>query len=178
VTLQLQVSTGMTPLEAGLATLPITGLLIVLSGRSGALATRIGARTQLTVGPLLCGVGTLMLVPVGEGTAYLTGVLPGLLVFGLGLTALVAPLTASVLAAAPDRHAGVASGINNAIARSGGLLAVAALPAVVGLTGDDYLSAAAFTPGYEAAQLICGVLLVAGGAVSFVGLRGTRQLVS
>ncbi|CAN5890407.1 MFS transporter [soil metagenome] len=178
VTLQLQVSTGMTPLEAGLATLPITGLLIVLSGRSGALATRIGPRTQLTVGPLLCGVGTLMLVPVGEGTAYLTGVLPGLLVFGLGLTALVAPLTASVLAAAPDRHAGVASGINNAIARSGGLLAVAALPAVVGLTGDDYLSAAAFTPGYEAAQLICGVLLVAGGAVSFVGLRGTRQLVS
>lgn len=178
VTLQLQVSTGMTPLEAGLATLPITGLLIVLSGRSGALATRIGPRTQLTVGPLLCGVGALMLVPVGEGTAYLTGVLPGLLVFGLGLTALVAPLTASVLAAAPDRHAGVASGINNAIARSGGLLAVAALPAAVGLTGDDYLSAAAFTPGYESAQLICGVLLVAGGAVSFVGLRGTRQLVS
>ena len=178
VTLQLQVSTGMTPLEAGLATLPISGLLIVLSGRSGALATRIGPRVQLTVGPLLCGVGTLMLVPVGEGTAYLTGVLPGLLVFGLGLVALVAPLTASVLAATPDRHVGVASGINNAIARSGGLLAVAALPAAVGLTGDDYLSAAAFTPGYEAAQLICGVLLVAGGAVSFVGLRGTRQLVS
>lgn len=174
--LQLQVSTGMTPLESGMATIPVSVLLILLSGRSGALAARIGPRVQLTVGPLLCAVGTFWLVPVGEGSDYVTQVLPGLLVFGLGLATLVAPLTASVLAAAPDRHAGVASGINNAVARTGGLLAVAALPAAVGLAGEDYRSAAAFTPGYELAQLVCGALLLGGSLVSFVGLKGTRPL--
>ncbi|RCK68182.1 MFS transporter [Desertihabitans brevis] len=178
LTLQLQVGAGWSPLQAGLATLPMTVLMILLSGRSGTLAARIGPRWQLSVGPLLCALGTLLLVGVGPGTGYLTGVLPGVLVFGLGLTALVAPLTASVLAAAPDRYAGVASGINNAVARSGGLLAVAALPSLVGLTGADYQDAATFTPGYRAAQLVCVVLLVLGGLVSFVGLRRTGGLLA
>lgn len=174
LTLQLQVSTGLTPLWAGLATLPMSALMIVLSGRSGALAARIGPRIQLSVGPLLCALGSLLLLGVGEGTGYVTGVLPGVLVFGLGLTALVAPLTATVLAAAPDRHAGVASGVNNAVARTGGLLAVAALPAAVGLSGVDYQTAAAFTPGYRTAQVVCAVLLALGGLVSWMGLRGPR----
>ena len=92
----------------------------------------------MTVGPLLAAAGVLLLVPVGSGTTYLTGVLPGVVVFALGMAALVSPLTATVLAAAPDEDAGVASGVNNAVARAGSLLAVAALPAVVGLSGSDY----------------------------------------
>ncbi|HSE70874.1 MAG TPA: MFS transporter [Nocardioidaceae bacterium] len=172
VVLQLQVSAGYSPLQAGVATVPITVLMLLLSSRSGALAARIGPRWQLSVGPMLCAAGVMLLREVGAGTSYLLGVLPGMLVFSLGLVALVTPLTASVLAAAPDRLAGIASGVNNAVARTGSLLAVAALPAVVGLTGADYEDPAVFTAGYTDALLVCSVLLVLGGAVSFVGLRG------
>ncbi len=174
--LQLQVSTAWSPLEAGLAGMPITVLMLLGSARSGALATRIGPRPQMAVGPLLCGVGVWMLKDVGAGTSYLTGVLPGILVFGLGLVALVAPLTASVLAAAPDRYAGLASGINNAVARTGSLLAVAALPALVGIAGADYLDPQVFTRGYERAQIISAAVLVAGGVVSWLGLPSNRRL--
>ena len=83
----------------------------------------------------------------------------------------MAPLTSAVLAAAPDRHAGVASGVNNAVARTGSLLAVAALPAAVGLTGDDYQHPSILTTGYAHAQLICSVLLALGGVISWFGLR-------
>jgi EmrB/QacA subfamily drug resistance transporter len=168
--LQLQVVTGWSPLGAGLATLPLTLVMLLLSSRSGALAARIGPRLPLSVGPVLCGVGTLLLRGVGEGTGYFTGVLPGMLVFAVGLVLLVAPLTSSVLAAAPDRFAGIASGINNAVARTGSLLAVAALPAVVGIGGEDYQRPAVFDAGYREAQLICAVLLFAGAAVCLVGL--------
>ena len=125
----------------------------------------------MTVGPLVCGVGTLLLVGVGAGSTYWTGVLPGISVFGLGLTLLVAPLTATVLAAAPDRYAGVASGVNNAVARAGSLLAVAALPAVVGLSGSDYAVPEAFSSAYRTAMLICAGLLAAGGVVSWLLIR-------
>lgn len=168
--MQLQVSTGMSALEAGVATLPTTLLLMLLSPRSAATFARTGPRLPMTVGPLLCAVGVLLLVPVGEGTAYLTGILPGVLVFSLGLATLVSPLTATVLATAPDRHAGVASGVNNAVARSGSLLAVAAMPAVVGLSGTDYASSATLTPGYQMAQLICAGLFAVAGVVSWFGL--------
>jgi EmrB/QacA subfamily drug resistance transporter len=173
--LQLQVSAGYTPLQAGFATVPLTVVMLLLSTRSGALAGRIGPRLQLSAGPVVCAAGALLLRDVGAGTSYLTGVLPGLLVFSLGLVALVAPLTASVLATAPDRLAGTASGINNAVARTGSLLAVAALPAAVGITGADYRSAAAFTAGYTEALLVCALLLAAGGVVSLVGLRGVPR---
>ncbi|MGZ5417282.1 MAG: MFS transporter [Nocardioides sp.] len=171
--LQLQVSAGYTPFEAGLATLPITLVLLALSSRAGALATRIGPRPLMAGGPVLCGAGTWLLRDVGDGSDYWTDVLPGLLLFSLGLAALVAPLTTTVLAAAPDRFAGVASGINNAVARTGSLLAVAALPAVVGISGEDYQRPPVFTAGYEQAMVVCTVLLVAGGLVSLVGLTGT-----
>ena len=174
--LQLQVSVGYTPLEAGLATLPITLALLVLSARSGALATRIGPRWQMSAGPLLCALGVLLLSGVDASSGYVADVLPGVVLFSLGLAALVAPLTASVLAAAPDRFAGVASGINNAVARTGSLLAVAALPTLVGITGADYRQPEVFTAGYARAQLICAALLLVGGVVSFVGLRGTRPV--
>ncbi len=169
--LQLQVVTGWSPLGAGLSTVPLTLVMLVFSSRSGALAARIGPRVQLSVGPVLCGLGALLLRQVGEDTGYLTGVLPGMLVFSSGLVLLVAPLTASVLAAAPDRFAGIASGINNAIARTGSLLAVSALPALVGVSGADYQQPAVFAAGYQRALLVCAVLLLAGGLLSLVGLR-------
>ncbi len=173
--LQLQVVAGWSPLQAGLATLPLTLVMLLLSSRSSALAARIGPRLPLSLGPLLCGLGTLLLSRVGAGTGYLTGVLPGMLVFSLGLVLLVAPLTSSVLAASPDRFAGIASGINNAVARTGSLLSVAALPALVGVGGADYQQPAVFDAGYQKAQLICAGLLLAGALVGLVGLRDTRS---
>jgi EmrB/QacA subfamily drug resistance transporter len=176
--LQLQVSSGYSPLEAGLATLPITLVLLLLSSRAGAVATRIGPRPLMSGGPVLCAVGTWLLRGIGDGASYWTDVLPGLLLFSLGLAALVAPLTTSVLAAAPDRFAGVASGINNAVARTGSLLAVAALPALVGLGGEDYQQPSVFTAGYVDAQTVSAVLLLAGGLVSLAGLTGSRAVVA
>ncbi|HEY0806064.1 MAG TPA: MFS transporter [Pseudonocardiaceae bacterium] len=169
---QLQVSLHYPPTLAGLASLPITVLMLLLSARSGKLAQRIGPRTQLVVGPLLVAGGMLLLRMVRPGAAYLTGVLPGVLVFGLGLASMVAPVPATVLAAAPDRFAGVASGVNNAVARTGGLLAVAVLPAVVGLTGAAYTDPVALTASWRMALLICAVLALA-GAVCALGISNS-----
>jgi len=168
--IQLQTVSGYSALEAGIATLPMTLLLLIGSGRSAELATRIGPRLQLVVGPLLCVAGTLLLLAVDEDTVYWRDVLPGTIVFGLGLTAQVAPLTASVLAAVDDAYAGVASGVNNAAARAASLLAVAALPMIVGLAGAAYANPAAFNAGYHEAVLWCagGLLL---GAVFALFLR-------
>ncbi|HEY1572121.1 MAG TPA: MFS transporter [Pseudonocardiaceae bacterium] len=163
---QLQVSLGYPPTLAGLAGLPLTILMLLLSARSGRLAQRIGPRTQLIVGPLLLAAGMLLLREVKPGASYLTGVLPGVIVFGLGLSAMVAPVTATVLAAAPDRFAGVASGVNNAVARTGSLLAVAVLPAAVGLTGAAYTDPVALTAAWRLALLICAVLALVGAVVA------------
>ena len=133
--LQLQTVSGYGALEAGIATLPITICMLFLAAKGGALATRIGPRIPMTVGPLVMALGTLLLLGVGEDVNYWTQVLPGLTIFGLGLALMVAPLTATVLASAADEHAGIASGVNNAVARAGSLLAVAALPVVVASVG-------------------------------------------
>jgi hypothetical protein len=122
----------------------------------------------------LCALGVLLLSRIAGETSYWTGVLPGMVVFSLGLSMLVSPLTTAVLAAAPDRHAGIASGVNNAVARTGSLVSVAALPAAVGLAGKDYQDPAALTTGYAHAMLVSAALLAAGGVVSWFGLRGTR----
>ena len=106
---------------------------------------------------------------------YWRDVLPGLTVFGLGLALMVAPLTATVLAAAPDENAGVASGINNAVARAGSLLAIAALPVVVGLGGDDYTDPAVFDSAYHSATLICAALLILGGIVSWFTIPASLE---
>jgi hypothetical protein len=129
----------------------------------------------MTVGPIVCALGVALLAGVGQGSSYVVGVLPGVVVFGLGLCLLVAPLTATVLAAAPDRYAGAASGVNNAVARAGSLLAVAALPAVVGLSGHAYRDAAVFTAAYRTAMWICTGLLLAGGLLSWVLIRNTAE---
>jgi EmrB/QacA subfamily drug resistance transporter len=117
--------------EAGLSLLPITLLLIALSRRFGALATRVGPRLLMSAGPVVGGIGLLGFTRVDARGAYLADVLPATLLFGLGLAMTVAPLTATVLQAAERRHAGIASGVNNAIARVAGLLAIAAVGAVL-----------------------------------------------
>lgn len=170
--LQLQVSLGYSPTAAGLAGLPITVLMLLLSGRSGKLAQRIGPRLQLTVGPLLLAAGVLLLTRVAPGTSYVGSVLPAVIVFGLGLATVVAPVTATVLAAAPDRHAGAASGVNNAIARSGNLLAIALLPAVAGLTGAAYTDPQALTEAWRVALWVCAGLAVAGGLLGALTRNG------
>ena len=165
--IQLQTVSGYSALQAGLATLPITLCMLFLAARGGALGARIGPRVPMTVGPLVMAVGTLLVTGVGTDVNYWLDVLPGLTVFGLGLALMVAPLTATVLAAAPDDNAGIASGINNAVARAGSLLAVAALPVALGLGGDEYADPVAFDAAYGSAMLACAGLLALGGVVSW-----------
>lgn len=169
--LQLQTVLGYSAAAAGAAVLPAIALVTLLSPRAGTLATRIGPRLPMTVGPLLAGCGALVLSRVSAGQPYWVAVLPGLLLQGLGMATTVAPLTATVLAAAPDELAGVASGVNNAVARAAQLLAVAALPVAVGLSGRDYADAAALSAGYRTAALACAVLFALGGVVSALTVR-------
>jgi MFS family permease len=163
---QLQVASGFSALAAGSALLPVTVLMLALSPRAGALAQRVGPRWLMTVGVAVCAAGTLLMTRIGTSASYLTDVLPAVAVFGLGLSFTVAPLTATVLASAEVRHAGVASGVNNAVARIGGLLAVAGLPAAVGLGASAYRSATVFSTGFHHAVLICAGLLVLGSLMS------------
>ncbi|GAA1477497.1 MFS transporter [Nocardioides aestuarii] len=166
--LQLQTVTGWSPLAAGMATLPLTICMLLLSRRTGRLAGTIGPRIPMTVGPLAMGCALLLLLSVDADTVYWTGVLPGITLFGLGLSCTVAPLTATVLAAAPDRLAGTASGVNNAVARTGTLLAVAALPPAVGLSGQDYADPSALAAAYPLAVAACAALLGLGGLLSWL----------
>jgi EmrB/QacA subfamily drug resistance transporter len=164
--LQLQLVAGFSPLAAGLALLPTTVLMLLLSPRAGVLAQRIGPRWLMTAGTAICAAGLLLMTRVGVNASYLADVLPAVVVFGLGLSMTVAPLTATVLASADVRHAGVASGVNNTVARAGGLFAVAGLPALVGLSAADYHSAGSFSSGFRAAMIVCAGLLVAGSLLS------------
>jgi EmrB/QacA subfamily drug resistance transporter len=164
----LQISMGYSPIAAGAATLPVTGFMLALSARAGALAQRIGPRIPLTVGPLVIAAGLLMMSQIDPGDGYVTGVLPSVLVFAAGLTLVVAPVTATVLAAADARHAGIASGINNAVARVGGLLAVALLPLVAGLTGDSFYDPASMTDGFKMAMIACAGLSAVGGVLAWL----------
>ncbi len=172
--IQLQTVSGYGALRAGVSTLPITVCMILLASRGGALGTRIGPRIPLTVGPLVMAAGTLLLLRVDADTSYWRDVLPALTVFGLGLALMVATLTGTVLAASPDEHAGIASGVNNAVARAGSLLAVAALPVAVGLSGEDYTLASAFDVAFGRAVIICAALLALGGIVSWLTIRNPR----
>ncbi len=132
---ELQIVKGYSPLESGLALLPVTLVMLTLSARSGALSARIGPRLQMTVGPLVVGAGLALLTRATNPGSYWTQVFPAVILFALGLTTAVAPLTSTAMGAAPPQHAGVASAINNVVARAAGLLAVAVLPLLAGLTG-------------------------------------------
>ncbi len=169
--LHLQVVAGYPPLAAGTAILPITLLMLALSSRAGALADRIGARWPLTIGPLLAAGGLLLTRRIGPDASYPLDVLPGVILFGLGLSLTVAPLTATVLASAESRHAGIASGVNNAVARAAGLLAVAVIPVASGLGGADYTDPARFGDGFRTAMLVSAVLLAAGGLLAALLIR-------
>jgi EmrB/QacA subfamily drug resistance transporter len=167
----LQISLGYTPIEAGAASLPVTALMLVFSARSGALARRIGPRIPLTVGPLVIAAGLLLMLRISPGDSYVTTILPAVLVFGIGLTLVVAPVTATVLAAADSRQSGIASGINNAVARVGGLLAVAVLPLVAGITGDKFYDPQAMEDGFRIALIVCAALSVLGGLIAWATIR-------
>ncbi|MEU4215410.1 DHA2 family efflux MFS transporter permease subunit [Actinoplanes sp. NPDC026623] len=166
VVLNLQVIAGFRPLVAGLALLPVTVLMLLLSARSGMLAQRIGPRIPMTVGPLVCAAALVWLSRVGAGASYLLDVLPPVVLFGAGLALLVAPLTATALGALGDTRAGIASGVNNAVARAAGLLAVAVLPLAARAGAVRLTDPATLGPTYRSAMLWCAGLMVAGGAVA------------
>jgi len=164
----LQIAMGWSPVAAGAASLPVTALMLTLSARSGALASAIGPRVPLTVGPLGIAAGLLLMTRISPGDSYIGSVLPAVVVFGLGLTLVVAPVTATVLAAADARHAGIASGVNNAVSRVAGLLAVAIFPLIGGLTGDAFYKPAAMTHGFHAAMAAAAALAALGGLIAWL----------
>ncbi|HEY2948701.1 MAG TPA: MFS transporter [Micromonosporaceae bacterium] len=174
----LQNVLGLSALAAGAALLPATILLLIGSAPAGRLATKIGPRIPVTIGPLLGAAGLLMLRTIGPHANYWLDVLPGTVVFGLGLTLLVAPLTAAVLGAVEDRFAGVASGVSNAAARAGGLLAVAALPLLVGMSGTSYEVPVELTAGFREAMLWCAGLLVLGALLAALAVPRRTRLTS
>lgn len=174
LSLQLQQSMGYSALEAGVATLPITIIMLVLSGRVGALAQRTGPRLPMIIGPLGCALGLVLLTRAVPGASYLAGVFPGVLVFGLGLSITVAPLTSAVLASVSPDDGGVASGVNNAVSRLAGLLAVAVLPVVAGLSGTP--AGAPLGAGFATAMLISAALCAAGGLLSGLTIDRARHV--
>jgi MFS transporter len=137
----LQQVVGYSPIEAGAALLPVTVIMFSLSRRWGALADSIGPRIFMGTGPLIGGAGIVWLGQIDASPSYWTDILPGVLVFGLGLSLTVAPLTATVLGGVAEEHAGIASAVNNATARIGSLLAVAAVGAVVAAQFSSSLTA-------------------------------------
>jgi MFS family permease len=169
--IQLQRVVGYPPLASGVALLPITVVLLLLSARAGRLAARIGPRLPMTLGPLLVAAGFALFTRIGPGAGYLVDILPASLLYGLGLTLTVAPLTTTVLAAAPAEHAGVASAVNNDVARTAGLLAVAVLPVAAGISGPDALEPARFADGFRIAMGIAAGLCAAGGLLSWFTIR-------
>jgi len=173
VSYELQVATGWSAMKAGVALLPATVLMLVLSASSGALAQRIGPRLQLTVGPVLAAIGLLLLARIGTDASWTTDVLPGAVVFGLGLVTFVAPLSATVMAAADPDHVSVASGVNNAIARAASLSALAVIPVISGLS--EATQATQVTHAFRLGLVITACVAAAAGPLAFVGLGVRAQ---
>jgi EmrB/QacA subfamily drug resistance transporter len=173
--IELQTVAGYSALVAGTSLLPATLLLLLGSERAGALAARFGPRWLLLGGSLVSTLGIALMWRIGPGARYLTDVLPPAILTGLGLTMVVAPLTAAVLAAAPDELSGVASGVSNAVARAAGLLAVAALPLAVGLSGQQYAQPQAFDSAYHRSLWYCAGCYLAGALVAAVFVDSGRR---
>jgi EmrB/QacA subfamily drug resistance transporter len=163
----LQISMGYSPIEAGSSTLPVTALMLVGSPRAGALAEKIGPRIPLTLGPLIIAVGLLLMLRINPGDSYVSSVLPAVFVFGVGLVLVVAPVTATVMAAVDPDNSGIASGVNNAVARVAGLLAVAVIPVAAGITGDKFYEPSHMTSGFHMGMAICAGLAVIGAVVAW-----------
>ena len=177
LTIFLQEVAGYSALESGLALLPVTLVVFVLSRRFGALADRFGPRLFMGAGPLVAAAGLLFLLRTGIDTSYLADLLPALLLFSLGLSMTVAPLTATVLADADETDAGIASAINNAIARVAGLVGVS----VVGVAVASTLVADSFSANEESVRafhqvvVICTVLVAVGGIAGIIGITNPRR---
>jgi EmrB/QacA subfamily drug resistance transporter len=170
--LTLQQAIGYSPLEAGAALVPITVLLLVLSPSAGRLSQRFGPRWPLSVGPVVVAAGLLLFLRVRLHGSYFLDVLPAVLVFAVGLAVTVAPLTGAALQAVEASYAGVASGVNNAVARLASLLGVAAVPWAAGLTGLGHgLEPEVLLGGFHRAMVLCAGLAVAGGGVAAWGVR-------
>lgn len=166
----LQISLGYSPLAAGAASLPVTLLMLLFSSRSASLAQKIGPRLHLTMGPLLIAAGLVLMARITPGDGYAGSVLPAALVFGVGLTLVVSPITATVLASVSELHSGIASGVNNAVARVASLLAVALLPPIAGLTGSRFYVPQLMTRGFHVAMLVCAVVSAAGGVLAWLAI--------
>ncbi len=163
---ELQVGASYSPLDAGASLLPLTVIMLLFSARSGRLATRIGPRLQMSIGPVLVGAGLALMTRVSGGGSYPVAVLPAVVVLGLGLATTVAPLTATAMAAVPGEHAGLASAVNNDVARVGGLIAVAVLPAVAGITGSSYLHRAQLSAGFRLAMIVSAAACAVAGVTA------------
>ena len=172
LSLQLQDVLGYTALAAGAASLPATLIMLLFSAQAGRLGQRVGARIPMTIGPIVLALGLVLLAGVEPGDSYLVSILPGVVVFGVGMTVFVAPLTTAVLGALPDERAGIASAVNNAVARFAQLLASAALPAAAGLSASTAVGPGAFSEGFQSAMLIASAIAVLGGVISWVTIRG------
>ncbi|WP_254330075.1 MFS transporter [Corallococcus exiguus] len=167
ITLFLQQVGGFRATMAGLVLLPTTIIMLLLSSTFGGLAGRFGPRLFMAVGPCVAGAGFLLMLRVGTPLDFWTQMLPGVLVFGLGLTTTVAPLTAAVLGSVHKAQAGIGSAINNAIARVAGLIAIAFAGLIVGPRLD--------VAGFHRAMLVSAVLLVLGGVTSALGIRNPSR---
>ncbi len=171
-----QVVAGYTPLEAGLTLLPVTLVMLLFSARSGRLAARIGPRLQMSAGPVVVALGLALLSRMTPSGSYVTDVLPAVLVFGAGLAITVAPLTSTAMGAAPAENAGVASAVNNVVARTAGLLAVSVLPFLAGITGDSYLNAGELATGFRLAMLMAAAMCAAGGVLAACTIRNPLRI--
>ena len=165
--IELQQVAHYSPIAAGASLLPVTFMLLVLSAPSGRLATRIGPRVQMSVGPLVVAAGVALLARIDASGNYVAEVFPAAILFGLGLAITVAPLTATAMSSAPPRRAGIASAINNTVARTGSLLFVAILPPLAGITGASYLHPAQFETGFHSAAIISSLVCAAGGVLAW-----------
>jgi len=167
----LQVVAGLSPMKSGLALVPLTICMLLFSPLAGAVSDKLGPTIPMTVGPLVMAASVVAFSRVDTDTSYAVDVLLPAITFGFGLTATVTPLTATVLAAVPDHQAGIASGVNNAVARTGGLLAVAVMPIVTGIGADGFDDAATLRPAFVIAMWTCAAFLAAGGLLSAAFVR-------
>ena len=168
----LEIIAGYSPVVAGSALVPVTVMTVLLSGTSGRLAQRIGPRPPLVAGCLVCAVASVLAVRIGSHASYWTAVFPLAVLFGLGLASLIPPLTASAMNSAPDSLAGLASGVNNAVARGAGLLWIAALPPITGLIGAAYTDPAQFRSSFAQISWICAAAFACAAALAAIFITG------
>ena len=171
----LEIIADYCPVMAGSALVPVTVVTLLLSGASGRLAQRIGPRPQLVAGCLLCAVASMLALRIGSHADYWTVVFPLALLFGLGLASLMPPLTASAMNSAPDSLTGLASGVNNAVARVAGLLWIAALPPITGLTGTAYTDPMQFRSSFGQISWICAAAFACAAVLAATFITGPRR---